>query len=494
LRNLLSLSEDDYKLILAKLKRAPSRIPVTVLSQLNWNQVATIEESKNKLTSMFIDMTHNRHYPFNSITAPLIGYLGQFTQQEKEALEIVNINEFNIGKAGIEKYYENDLRGDFGYRQMEINALGKYVRELEAASSKPGKDIKLNIDTAIQEKIFPHLNRQGCSAIVMDNTTGGIVVMASTPTFEANNFSKLSSNYWNELVNDPFKPLINKAVQNSYPPGSVFKIITVLAALEAGITPTKTVTCTGGPALGGNSFRCNAKSGHGTLNMFDAIKYSCNHYMYELGRLIGANKILEVAAKFGFGQLTGIDFPGEAKGFLPSKEWKKKQFKTDWTLGDTFNLSIGQGFLSATPMQMLRFTGAIASGGKLLTPKLVKSDLAFEEIQINPEHLNILNQGLYNAVNTPGGTGYYSRVSVKSLEISGKTGTAQVQAKAHANDDLSRASIAWHKRNHAVFVGFGPSISPRYSITVFVDHGGGGGRAAAPIASRIMGEIFNKYY
>ena len=391
------------------------------------------------------------------------------------------------------KRYEGKLRGEFGYKQIEVNAFGKQVREIRNVESQQGEDLHLNIDVNLQQKIQPYLNKQGCSAIVMDSTNGNILILAASPVFEPNNFSKLSQDYWQSLISDPYKPLINKTIQSTYPPGSVFKIITILAALEAGITPDKTVYCTGVSALGSNSFRCANHSVLRSLDMFDAIKYSCNTYMYEIARLIGSDKILEVARKFGLGSKTGIDLLGEVSGLVPSKEWKNEKSKSKWSLGDTLNISIGQGFLLTTPIQLVRFGSAIASNGKLYTPRIAKNDPAFTQVKINQKHLDILKEGMYRAVNTIGGTAYYSRILSEEHILAGKTGTSQVQAKANARDDLSRASISWHKRNHGIFIGFAPYHAPRYSILVFVDHGGGGGRAAAPIASKIMSEVLEKY-
>lgn len=488
----LTLQKKTY--ILNKLQKASKRTPVLILDQLDWQQISIIEEHKIKLSSIFIDMGYVRNYPIGMATGHVIGYTGQINEQEKQELKINNSTDFNIGKAGIEKYYEQTLRGEFGYKQMEINAYGKYVREITHEASKQGNDLYLNIDSELQNKVYPYLNRQGCSAIAMDCYNGNVILLANTPAFEPNNFTKLSQEYWSSLILSPYKPLINKAVQSSYPPGSVFKLITILAALEASISPDKIVNCTGESALGGNNFRCSSKHGHGALDMRGAIKYSCNTYMYELGRLIGPDKILEMAEKFGFGKATGIDLPSEASGFLPSKKWKKSKYKTDWSIGDTFNLSIGQGFLLATPIQMARFSAAIASNGKLLIPQLQRTDnINFEQINIATEHLTLIQEAMFLSVNESGGSAYHSRINTSEHQFAGKTGTSQVQSKANVDDDLSRESIAWEKRNHAIFIGFGPYAKPRYAVTVFVDHGGGGGRVAAPIANRIMGEIFQKY-
>ncbi|WP_253307858.1 penicillin-binding protein 2 [Rickettsia endosymbiont of Orchestes rusci] len=495
---ILNLSLEKQSYIKQKIKKSGRHTPLMILDQLDWQQVSLIEEQKQKLTSMFIDIGYSRFYPFSEVTCHLIGYTGRVNEQEKkeQELNIYNLSDFNIGKSGVEKYYEHKLRGEFGYKKVEVNAFGKQVREITNVASKSGTDIHLNIDAKLQKQIQPYLNQQGCSAIVMDTTNGNILILAASPVFESNNFSKLSDDYWSSLTNDPYKPLINKTVQNCYPPGSVFKIITVLAALESGIKPDKTFFCNGASVLGTNSFRCWNHHGHGTLDMLGAIKHSCNIYMYELSRIIGGDKILETARKFGFGSKTGIDLTSESSGFIPSKEWKKQKLKAPWTIGDTFNLAIGQGFTTVTPIQLARFITAIA-GGKLYTPQIVKNDSEFQpkfqQIDIDPQNIKIIQEGLYNTVNITGGTAYYNRILGENRQLAGKTGTSQVQAKASAKDDLSRESIAWERRNHGLFIGFAPYHNPKYSVTIFVDHGGGGSRAAAPIARKIMSDVLDKY-
>jgi penicillin-binding protein 2 len=488
---ILNLPEEKENYIKQKIKKSSRHAIIMILDQLNWQQVSLIEEQKQKLNSMFIDIGYLRFYPFSAAISHLIGYTGQINEQEKQQLNINNLSDFNIGKAGIEKYYENQLRGEFGYKKVEVNAYGKQVREIINVTSKPGHDIHLNINIKLQEQAQKYLNTQGCSAIVMDTENGNILVLASSPGFESNNFSKLSENYWHSLTNDPCKPLINKTIQNCYPPGSVFKIITILAALESGIKPDKTFFCSGESMLGTNSFRCWHH--HGTLDMLGAIKHSCNNYIYALSRIIGSDKILATAKGFGFGYKTGIDLAPESSGFVPSKEWKKKKLKAAWSIGDTFNLAIGQGFLNVTPIQLARFITAIASMGKLYTPRIAKNTPEFQQINVDPVNIKIVQEGLYNAVNTAGGTAYYNRILGENRQLAGKTGTSQVQSKAHAKDDLSRESIAWQRRNHALFIGFAPYHMPKYSVTVFVDHGGAGSSSAAPIARKIMSDVLDRY-
>ena len=491
--NLLELDRDQANEVIKRVKKGGRRVSTILIDCLKWNQVAIIEERKPELKSLFIETGFERNYNYGAATAHLIGYLGRPESSQMQDIKLAD-ESFKIGKNGIEKFYEKTLRGEFGLKRIEVNALGKYVRELSYVPSKIGKNIYLNIDAELQKHIYEYLSPQGCSAIVTDCTTGGISACVSSPSFDPNQFNRLSNHYWQSLTSNEFNPLIDKTIKSLYPPGSVFKIITALAALEYGISHEHIFTCTGRPELGGNSFRCASSRGHGSLNMTDALKYSCNIYFYNIARIIGAKKILDIARKFGFGQATGVDLPGELTGFLPSEEWKKQKFGTKWTLGDSFNLAIGQGFLLVTPMQLARFITAVASGGKLFTPRIANRDPHYTLINVKQENLNIIKLALYNTINTRGGTGYYSRINYNSMEMAGKTGTAQVQAKKSASDDLNSDHIAWKSRNHAIFCGYAPFENPKYTVSVYFDHGGGGGKAAAPIAKKIMTEVLSNYY
>ncbi len=488
------LELDDYQIdeIKKRMSKEGRRVAAIVIDCLDWNQVAVIEERKADFKSLFIDTGFERFYKSGLSTAHLIGYLGRPGTGEDEPTKLAD-ETFKVGKGGIEKFYEEHLRGEFGFKRIEVNALGKYVRELGKSASKPGNDLYLNINAELQENALKHMNAQGCSAIVMDCTNGNVIICASTPSFDPNKFSKLSNQYWNSLINDPYKPLIDKTTKSLYPPGSVFKIITALAALEAGIDPDNKIICTGAPILGGNSFRCSRSRGHGALNMVDALKYSCNHYIYAVARQTGADKIIEVANRFGLGKPTGVDLPGELSGFVPTKQWKMEKYGTKWGVGDTLNLSIGQGFILATPMQLACLITAIASNGKLFSPKIAVGAPNYVQLDLQQSNLEIIKTALFNTMNTPGGTGYLSRLDYKSMHMAGKTGTAQVQAKKNASDDLSRDNIAWGSRNHAIFSGYAPFDNPKYAISIYFDHGGGGGRASAPIAKKIMQDVLLKY-
>lgn len=508
LQRILNLSIQDINSILFKLKKSDNKLPEIVIQRLTWKQIALIEEHKCDLKSIFISIRYSRFYPYANIASNILGYLGKAAKADNIHLNKITKNtDLQIGKAGIEKFYNDKIVGEIGYKQVEIDAYGNHVQELSTLDSKNGENIRLNIDIEIQQAISPYLNQYGCSVVVMDCTNGSVLICASSPSFDPNHFTQLPFSVWNDFVSNPYKPLINKPVQNSYPPGSIFKIITILAALEAGIPENTLVQCTGNSIFGTNSFRC--RSAHGFLTMEQSLQYSCNHYMYEMAKRINAGAIIAMANKFGFGQLTNIDLPSESPGFLPSIAWKQKKLKSAWNIGDTLNLSIGQGFLSATPLQLARFVSAIANEGRLLTPNIANisnnntnnnnnnntNNIHNQnlDIEISKQHLQLVKRAMYSTVNEVGGSAYNSRIAELHNSFAGKTGTAQVQSKAHSKDDLNSSSIAWHKRNHALFVGFAPYINPKYAISVFVDHGGSGGQVAAPIASKVMLEVFKKY-
>ncbi len=487
---ILELDEDQIGEVKKRVKRGGYRIPVLLINHMDWEQVATIEERKGELRSSFIDTGLERYYPSGEAIAHLIGYLGK----PSEKFNQLHDETFKIGKNGIEKFYNEKLIGGFGHKRIEVNSKGRYVRELDKKPSKDGNNLLLNIDIRIQQKSIEYLDKRGCSAVVMDCTNGNVMLYSSAPMYDPNEFNKLSSKYWKELIGNPYKPLIDKVSKSLYSPGSVFKMVTILAALESGMDPKQIISCTGGPALGGRFFRCWKKGGHGRISMMNALKHSCNSYMYYIAKKVGIEKIAEVARKFGFGSLTGIDIPGEVYGTVPDIAWKKKRFNRKWTLGDSLNVAIGQGFLLCTPVQLVRMTAAIANGGILYTPQIAKSDVPQKgvRVDISDENLEIVREAMYQVVNTPGGTGYRNRIEHQAMIMAGKTGTVQVRSKKNAKENLSASDVEWESRNHATFCGFAPYDNPKYAVAVYYDHGGGGSRSAAPIAKKIMLDIMNK--
>lgn len=487
--SLLELDTEQKSEFFKRVNNTSWKIAGLIIDSLTWQQVSILEERKSEIKSFFVDLGFKRNYLHSHATAHVTGYLGK-QSNNKEKLEISD-EYWRVGKTGVESYYEEILRGKFGVKTIEVNAHGKYVRDLSKTEVIPGLPLQLNLNLALQSKAFQYLPEKGCSVNMMDCRTGAMILYTSAPSFDPNEFYKLSNEYWQNLAANPYKPLIDKCCKSLYPPGSVFKIVTFLAALESNISPDIKIFCSGKSELGGNSFRCAKATGHGLITMQEAIKYSCNSYVFATARKVGADKIIEVAKKLGFGQLTGIDIAGEKEGFVPSPMWKYKKYKQRWTLGDTLNMSIGQGFLLATPLQITRMMAAIANGGYLLTPTFKQQITDKTKLDIKDEHLKFLQLALHDVMNKPGGTGYSSRVEHNSRTIAAKTGTAQVRAKKNQHDDLNRESIAWESRNHAIFSGYGPFEDPQFAMTVYFDHGGGGGRSAAPIAKKIIMDLFN---
>ncbi|HJK86447.1 MAG TPA: penicillin-binding protein 2 [Candidatus Megaira endosymbiont of Nemacystus decipiens] len=488
----LDLDQYQAEEVRKRVKNTTRRTAGLIIDSISWKQVSAIEEQKNNLKAFFIDVGFKRNYLSPEATAHLVGYLGK---PNKNSAEIQLKGEyFKVGKTGVEKYYEEELQGKFGIKRIEVNAYGKYVRNLSQNKTVAGKNITLNIDLDLQSNSYQHLPSTGASAVMMDCNTGGILLYLSTPSFDPNKFYKLSTKYWDTLINNPYKPLIDKCCKSLYPPGSIFKIVTFLTALEQGIKPSNKFFCSGKPALGGNSFRCARSRGHGLIDMEEAIKYSCNSYIYAIAQRVGPRAIIEMAKKLGLGKITGIDLADEKAGFVPTPEWKKITYGQKWTLGDTLNLSIGQGFLLVTPLQLNRLIAAIASDGKLFTPSIKKQASSYVDLDIDSNHIKFMQRSLHAVMNKPGGTGYLSRINYKSQTMAAKTGTAQVQAKKHQFDDLNRKTIAWRRRNHAIFTGYAPFENPKYALALYLDHGGGGGSAAAPIAKKIMLDTLKRRY
>ncbi|MDX1924462.1 MAG: penicillin-binding protein 2 [Rickettsiaceae bacterium] len=481
---MLKIDEKSVSKILSKLKKSNKRIPFTIISDAAWEDIAKIEENISVLPGIYVEKGQIRQYKMPFSFCHVTGYVGRVA--EDEMMESSQIPpEFTIGKTGVEKNYEDTLQGRAGYKKIEIDARGLFVRQVEKEDPISGVDIELTIDSRLQEHIYNILPPEGGSAIVMEINTGEIIACVSKGAFDPNEFaSGISASSWQSLNSDQYKPLINKIAYSQYPPGSTFKLMTILAALEAGIPISQKFTCTGSIHLGNRDFNCWKKEGHGAIDMMNSIKHSCNCYMFNLSRLIGAESILNVAKRFGYGSPTNIDFPSEMTGFVPDRAWKLRRFKFDWSLGDSFNISIGQGALLATPIQLAVMTAGIASGKFLVKPRLAaNAEVKTNLIDVKQEHLDFIRDAMYKAVHEEGGSCFASRSLIHPF--AGKTGTAQVIAKKNANDDLSRANIDWQKRNHALFSGFTPIFEPKYAISIIIDHGGGGGRVAGPIAREI---------
>lgn len=479
-----NFDDDSKKEIFRKLRITSRKIPLTLINDISWNDLAKIEEKIPELEGIYTEKSFARYYKFPEIFAHVTGYIGKISSDQISNNPNVPINHYN-GKSAVEKFYETKLAGKFGYKKVETNARGLFVNELESFDSVEGDNLSLTIDRKLQEYIHKLLPSEGSSAVIMDINDGSIMALNSKPSYDVNEFiGGISHKSWNALLDNPYKPLLSKVTQTHYPPGSTFKLITILSALESGISPDFEIYCMGSTIVGNQKFHCWKHTGHGRVDMSNAIKQSCNCYMYEIAKIVGASQILNTAKNLGYGSKTGIDLSGEVDGFLPSREWKLARFKFDWSIGDTLNISIGQGALLSTPLQQAVMVAAFANNGKILTPRVNKNLTPnIRESFVESKNLEFLRNAMYRSVNEYGGTSYRSRS--KNVLLAGKTGTSQVRKKKNIKEDLNKSNIIWNNRNHALFAGFFPYNKPKYAMSIIIDHGGGGSAVAAPIARKI---------
>ncbi|AWK89037.1 penicillin-binding protein 2 [Azospirillum thermophilum] len=498
---IVPLTDGDRRRVLRELHRKRRFVPVTVRENLTWEQVATIEMNTPDLPGVAIEVGELRHYPHAEATAHIMGYVGAVSESELKGNSdpVLSLPGFRIGKAGIEKYHEKVLRGTAGTSQLEVNAVGRVIRELSRDEGQSGREIQLTIDIALQHYVQQRLaQEQSASAVVMDVHTGGIYALCSHPSYDPNQFTMgINAELWEELLSNPATPLNNKAVVGQYPPGSTFKMIVALAGLESGaITGRHSVFCPGYMELGDHRFHCWKKGGHGTVDVVGALRHSCDVFFYDLSRRVGVDRIAEMAKRFGLGERTGLDLPHERPGLIPSIAWKKATYGKSWDMGETLVASIGQGYVLATPLQLAVMTCRLANGGYAVKPHLTKQiktvageQTAWPPIGVKKENLDLVLRGMNEVTNAPNGTAYKSRITEVGYEMAGKTGSAQVRriTMAERNTGVKKnEDLPWRERDHALFVSFAPVQAPRYACAVFVEHGGGGSAVAAPIARDIL--------
>ena len=497
LKKIASILEIDPKDLLynnLKTKRKSSNLYILIHENLTWSEVAKIEVNITQLPGVTIEEAQRRFYPYDKFTAQLIGYVAAVNEKEliKSNNALLTHPDFKIGKTGIEKYFENFLRGKAGLQHVETDAYGYKISNLELPSSRTaiaGENLQLTIDIELQKYTHQLIKDKLASVSLIDVTNGNILVLASNPTFNSNDFIVgISNEDWQNLVNDPGKPLQNKAISNNYPPGSIFKIIVALAALEDGFNPKQKYNCNGKVKLGRRYYHCWKEEGHGDMDLVDALKHSCNVYFYQMSREIGIAKIAKMANKFGLGNIINLPLLEQNKGFIPTKEWKRKVIKEHWVIGDTFNSAIGQGYVQVTNIQLANLISKIASGLNI-QPHIILNNYTkntdFSKLDINPNHLEIIRNGLFKVVNEKNGTAYYNRIKTNKYKMSGKTGTAQVVSLEYTKD-LEQNEIDFEKRNHGLFIGYAPYTKPRFAVSIIVEHGGSGSGSAAPIARKLL--------
>lgn len=475
--------------------------PIIMASGITRDQLEFLEENHLQLPGIDIEMKPIREYPFGTMAAHLLGHLGEISETELDKAEFKNYNPGDYtGKSGIERNWERDLHGADGGRQIEVDARGRFLRIISETPPTIGNSLVLTIDAELQKAAEEAFADKAGAAVAMDVNSGEILAFVSSPGFDPALFAgRMPPDKWKEYLEDLRHPLENKALKGQYPPGSTFKIITALAALESGvIDENTTVLCKGSYAIGKSVFRCWDKKGHGAVNLKRALRESCDVYFYQAGEKLGIDKIAACAVEFGLGSPTGIGLENEKVGMIPTTQWKMKRYGKKWYRGDTLSAAIGQGYVLATPVQLASMIAAVANGGTIYRPNLVKKVISpdgrtvkeftssiAKRISMNQRILQLVKEGLLAVVNEPHGTGAAARLY--EVRVAGKTGTSQVVKQRG-----SKGNVPYQYRDHALFVAFAPYEKPEVAVSVVIEHGEHGGAAAAPIAGRILRQYFEE--
>jgi len=488
LGKVLLLTDQQKKKILHDIAMNKRFVPVPVAENLSWEEFSRVNLHLPYLPGIQCDVGETRDYPFGKELVHILGYVASVSPQEQEhdADPLMSMPGMRIGKRGIEKRYDKDIRGKAGASRVEVNAYGRIIRELGKDAGGPGQDVYLTIDRQVQALADQKLGDESAAMVVMDVNNGDIIALSSTPGFDPNLFNVgLSGQQWHDLTTDDHKPLLDKVTSAIYPPGSTFKTAVALAAIEAGLaTPDYHVNCNGRITVGNHTFNCWAWTtyhrGHGSLDVEGAIKNSCDVFFYETARKLGIDAIEQSARKLGLGSVTGIELPGEHSGLIPSRAWKQKTYKQAWQPGDTLSVGIGQGYVTVTPLQLVQQAARLASG-KAVSPRLVHS--VGGKVLPRPEPVKLdftddalarVRNGMNRTMNEGGGTAYNWRIPVPGFEMAGKTGTAQVRAytnEEHARGITKNSALDWKLRDHALFIGYAPVIDPKYAIVSIIEHG-----------------------
>jgi penicillin-binding protein 2 len=500
------LTDEDRAAILADAKKRRSFVPIAVSENLSWHQLASIEVNAPDLPGVSIEVGQRRRYTQGRNCSHIIGYVAVPSEKDLTSNPydpLLELPGFRIGKSGVEKQYDESLRGKQGMRRVEVDAVGRVVDERvkERIEPTPGQDLVLTLDIGLQQFVQQRLASElSASAVVLDAQTGDVLALGSTPSYDPSMFTRgVTVREWQDLMSDPLRPLANKATGGEYAPGSTFKMMVALAALKRGIDPNRHVFCPGVYSVGNTNFHCWKKGGHGSVDMYNAHKYSCDVFFYDTAMQTGIDNIAEMARQFGFGALTGIDIPGERHGLIPDSSWKQATYGEPWYPGETPSAGIGQGFITATPLQLAVMAARVGSG-RAIVPHFRRAAVvgaaadtpAVDEaaaLDIPERHFEVVREGMRRVVNDAGGTAFRARIAEPGMEMAAKTGTAQVRhisMSEHLSGVRKNQDLPWQQRDHALFVCFAPVGAPRYALSVVVEHGGGGSAVAGPIAHDIM--------
>ncbi len=540
LKDILGFDNEKLsKLIKKKNKQKPWETLV-ISENLSWEEFAKINFYLHELSGAKPVITLGRSYPFKDSFTHVLGYVAQVSADDiikNETIKERNVPGLRVGKSGLEKTFENELIGTNSIQRFEVNAYGKRINQIDFEKGEKGRTIKLTVDSEIQKMTHELLKDKAGSISVMDIYTGDIIAMNSSPSFDPNLFLYgVDKKIWKEIQKDPLKPLINKTVSGLYSPGSTIKPIVALSALENDVVSTKfTVNCRGHKnplELYGAKYHCWKKEGHGYVSLKNAIKQSCDTYFYEAARLLGVDRLNLTAKKFGLGESVLGEFLNDKKGIVPSTQWKKEAVGQNWYLGETLITGIGQGYIQTTPLQLCLMTAQLANGGYKIYPNIladekrdtvdeIKNKMKLEELEIkqqqnlferteelfnpnlknysalyrNKENVKFVLDAMFSSTNEVFGTSYSSRIEDPKYQFAGKTGTSQVKRITDRDRelDLKIDQIPYEERDHAWFIAFGPYKEPRYSVSILVEHGGSGSKAAAPIAKKLFKTIIDRH-
>lgn len=501
LGKLILLPAHERARVVRDVSRRRAFVPVTVAKNLSWEEFARVNVHSPDLPGLQPEIGESRSYPLGVTMAHIVGYVGAVAEEDLNGDPLLELPGFRIGKNGIELRQEDVLRGKAGVSRVEVNAFGRVIRELTRNDGLPGEDVLLTIDAELQEYTRQRLEGESAASVVLDIHTGEVLALASEPGFDPQAFTRgLTNEAWNAIVEDPRKPLMNKAVSGQYPPGSTFKVIVALAGLESGvITRDHRVFCNGEMELGNAKFHCWKRAGHGELHLLQGIEQSCDVYFYDLALRVGVDRIAEMAERFGFGRVSPFGLPGVRSGSIPTRDWKLATYGVPWQQGETLITGIGQGFVLATPLQLAVMTARLANGGLAVTPKILRQSVEGggeteppPSIGVSRGSLSLVLEGMNRVSNSERGTAYRARITSKEFALAGKSGTSQVRritAAERADRIRKNEELPWAARDHALFVAFAPVAAPRYAVSVIVEHGGSGSGTAAPIARDILLQV-----
>ena len=506
IKDLAKILNEDISVLLDRIRAAtenPRYMPTRLKEDIDWETLVTIENKHLSLPGVRIEVMPSRDYLYGDLASHLVGYLGEISPAELEETRYAKYQSGDqVGKQGVEKIFEEYLKGEKGRNYLEVDVHGFEQRQMQLQEPFPGNDLHLTLDVELQRVAEEAMAGRAGAVVVMEVNTGNLLVMSSTPPLHLQEFvGGISGTAWNKLLNDPLNPLLNKTIQGQYPPGSTFKIVTALAAISEGvITPDATFFCGGSLNFGNRRYGCWKKGGHGTVDFHRALVESCDVYFYSVGMRLGVDNIAKYANSLGLGKKTGIELEHEKGGIIPSTAWKQQRYKEKWQEGETLSVAIGQGYVLTTPLQLCRMTAAVVNGGTLYRPQMVQSITAPDgkilktfapisegKILGSAHSLGLIRDALIGVVNSPGGTAKV--VKLPDVLIGGKTGTAQVVRLAQV-EGMSEKAIPYKYRDHAWFTSFAPAEKPEIAVTVLVEHGQHGGSAAGPVARAVYKRYF----